>query len=327
MPRRERPGLTLVELLVVIAIIGLLVALLLPAVQSARESARRSSCSNNLRQQGIAIGQHASQNGDRLPPGAPFVNGPNGTFSPPGLFTYLLPGLGQMPLFAQINLTADTSGISTATRFTVVPEYICPSWPHAKTFTPNTAVNQWCNGAITSYQGSNGAGLSGPLAWTAGGNGILPNNGLFRVREANQAAAAITASSLPTAQVRDGLSNTLAVAEFVHGDAAKVDASGGLNGYGYPPGCVRQWADAWTWSGNASYTFKGIQSVPNQVTNRAAPPPLTPYNQLPMGSFHPGGVNALMGDGSVRFVTDMVELSVWQAAATAANREPTSLDN
>lgn len=301
-----------------VAIIGLLIALLMPAVQAARESARRTSCANGLRQQGLAIGQHASQNADRLPPGVPVVRQGSTNTPIPGLFIYMLPHLGQMSLWNQINVSADVVDVSTAIQKSVVPAYICPSWPYDAVFASNTSANQWCDGAVATYQASNGAGLSVPGA-VSSTDGTMPNNGLFRYAIGTDAAAAIAAASLPAARVRDGLSNTLAIAEFVHMDASPVTASGGINGFGVPPGNVRGWSDTCTnsVSGPGSYTFKALQYVPNDFRNRSTPTPVTPFNHLPMGSRHPGGLDVVMGDGSTRFVSEMVAIDVWQAAATA----------
>lgn len=333
MRRPSRAGLTLVELLVVISIIAVLAALLLPAVQSARESARRGACSNNMRQQGLAIGQYTDQNSGRLPPGAPHISGiANG---PPGLLIYLLPGLEQIALFNQFNLSVAHGGTNPpdAVRFTVVSEYVCPSWPHAKSYVLNTGVDQWCNGAISNYQGVNG---SAPQVVTSGTIGVrVPNNGLFRVRAGPSAASAIAASSLPTARVRDGLSNTLAIAEYAHIDASRTNSSGSPNGYGIAPGNVREWSGGWhngygtdavNGDEGLSKMFRGVYVAPNAPINRVAPGPGTDFTRLPFGSFHPGGVNVVMGDGSVRFITDEIALDVWRGAATFAGREPITLD-
>lgn len=248
-------------------------------------------------------------------------------FSLPGLFVYLLPGLEQTALLNSITLTDSQFSIPAATRYTIIPEYVCPSWPHAKTF-PNTGPNPWCDGAIVTYVGCNGAGTGGP----DGGAGNLPNNGLFRGVDGVSAdrVAAINKASLPTARVRDGLSNTLAIAEFV-----QIDSPGPtFNEYAVAPGNVRCWASSiGTISGGgglAAWTIKVMQYVPNQVRNRVAVPPAipsTPFNHLPAGSYHPGGVNALMGDGAVRFVSDMVSLTAWQNAARFADGNLTTLDD
>lgn len=219
----------------------------------------------------------------------------------PGLFIYLLPGLEQMVLFSSIDLTLSqisTTNITQAIKYTVIPEYVFPSWPHAKTFSNlgDTAA-AYCDGAISNYVGSNGATDT---------NDHL-DNGLFFARSSNvaeSAVAAISRSSLPTRRVRDGLSNTLATVEFAHIDSPQLSA----NTYSAAPGNVRRWtmSASGVTGDQTMWSAKAIRYAPNQVVNRALPSPTTSFSTLPPGSFHPGGINALMGDGAVRFVSDMV---------------------
>jgi prepilin-type N-terminal cleavage/methylation domain-containing protein len=199
-PRAAR-GFTLVELLVVIAIIGLLMALLLPAVQGVRESARRTQCGNHLRQMGIAIASHVSGSDSRLPPGNPARTGTTDVYH--GLFSHLLPHLEQVTMWDEMDRNATNPG-GNKHRNTVVATYICPSWPDPNLFTNHPPSAAFMNGAITTYQGCNGATITGrPEVASAFGN--LPNNGLFRYGEGTTAPEAFQAAGLVTSAVRDGL--------------------------------------------------------------------------------------------------------------------------
>ena len=307
-PRAAR-GFTLVELLVVIAIIALLMALLLPAVQGVRESARRTHCGNNLRQMGIAIASHVSQNDNRLPPGAPARTGST-TEVYHGLFSHLLPHLEQVTIWDEMDKSSSNPG-GNKHRNTVVATYICPSWPDPTLFTTHPTSVAFMNGAITTYQGCNGATIPGRSEVACAAFGNLPNNGLVRYGEGASAPEAFQAASLATAAVRDGLSNTLAIAEFVHRDQD-------FGVFKPPPGNVRPWI----LSSNGTkglYVSKVIRYAPNQQLDRTSDGAL--FNHLPFGSFHAGGVMATMGDGSTRFIDDYVDLAVFRAAATANGQE------
>lgn len=291
-----------------IAIIGLLMALLLPAVQGVRESARRTHCGNNLRQMGIAIASHVSQNDNRLPPGAPArTNSTTEVYH--GFFSYLLPFMEQMTIWDEIDRNTTNPG-GNKHRNTVVATYVCPSWPDPTLFTNHPASVAYMNGAISTYQGCNGATIAGRPEVTSG-FGNLPNNGLVRYAEGPTAAEAVQAASLRTAAVRDGLSNTIAIAEFVHRDQD-------FGAFKPPPGNVRPWI----LSSNGTkglYVSKVVRFAPNQQLDRTSDG--TMFNHLPFGSFHAGGIMATMGDGSTRFVDDYVDLAVLRAAATANGQE------
>ena len=305
---RHRTGFTLVELLVVIAIIGLLMALLLPAVQGVRESARRTHCGNSLRQMGIAMASHASQNDNRLPPGNPARTGTTEVYH--GLFSHLLPFLEQMTIWDEMDRNATNPG-GNKHRNTVVATYICPSWPDPALFTNHPASLAYMNGAMTTYQGCNGATIPGRPEVASSGFGNLPNNGLVRYGEGSNATEAFQAAGLALGAVRDGLSNTLAIAEFVHRDQD-------FGVYKPAPGNVRPWILSSN-GGRGLYASKVVRFAPNQQLDRTSDGTL--FNHLPFGSFHAGGIMATMGDGSTRFVDDYVDLAVFRAAATANGQE------
>lgn len=304
-PARNLRGFTLIEMLAVIAIIGVLVALLIPAVQSARESSRRTSCFNNLRQLGLAMQGYASQNADRFPPGAPAQSSTANAYH--GLFSHLLPFLDQMTVWTSLDLSA-AGPVSSPYRYTTIPSYVCPSWTFPTVFSGNTA-NPYANGAITTYQGNNGTKATPNLKEvlsTAYGN--LPNNGLVRFGTGSTSGAAFAASSVPVASVRDGLSNTMAILEFVHRDPDSPT----------PPGNVRPWILSSN-DDKGLYVAKVVGFAPNQPVSRGLDGVL--FNHLPFGSNHPSGLGAMMGDGSVRFIDDFVAISVFTAMATAAQAD------
>jgi len=294
---------------VVIAIIGVLIGLLLPAVQAARESARRASCTNNLKQIGLAMHTYANAQKERLPPGAPQRRNASNAYH--GLFSHLLPFVEQQTLYNSLSLYQPTATDTTA-RYAVISAYVCPSWADPAVF--RDQAQTYMNGAITTYQGSNGAHVSPNPKLVTSNQGDLPNNGLVISGDGVDAKEAFATSSVRFREVVDGLSNTMFVSEFVHRDTVNGVPSAA-------PGNVRPWL----LSNNGQrglYTAKLVDLSPNQVVMRDVGG--VQFNELPFSSFHKGMVLSSFGDASVRAIDDSIAIAVYKALATASGGEASS---
>ncbi len=290
MSKRSARGFTLVELLVVIAIIGILIGLLLPAVQSVRAAARRMQCSNNLKQMGLALHNYMTAHNGYFPPGSAGARGH-------GLFTAMLPYIEQKAVHDDLDLNAVAG--SSPHLYTMIETYACPSYPHTKVVRNHNP--SYMNGALTNYQGVGGTiyDTNQDVAPSAS-FGDMPRNGMFGIADVRRES-----------DVRDGLSNTLAIGEFVH-----RDLQGGT--YATPPGNVRAWilGDNGTYG---TYAFKVVEHGINVKLDRIADG--VKFNHLPMGSYHSGGANFAFGDGSVHFITESVNFENYRAMATCNGNE------
>lgn len=320
MPRRYRElGFTLVELLVVIAIIGILIALLLPAVQAAREAARRSQCTNNLKQIGLALHNYhdSTRKFPTLSGGTigtnPWDNGNNGQLC--GMIA-LLPYLEQGPLWDQIS-SGGTYGTMTYPPFgpaawrtdfppfrEQTPALLCPSDSGSSTRNPSS------DQAYNNYMFSVGDHMNNNAYDT-------PNRGPF----AHQHYGSF-------AEIRDGTSNTIGLAErciylttgAIRGDIAKnvgttiasdptvCRATAGSDGR-YRSGIEthqekvvgKRWADG-------RPAWNGITTVlpPNSASCLAGGDSWQ-WGIFSPSSYHPGGVNCVMMDGSVQFISETID--------------------
>ncbi|MGV3609092.1 MAG: DUF1559 domain-containing protein [Planctomycetaceae bacterium] len=209
----RRKGFTLVELLVVIAIIGVLVALLLPAIQTAREAARRASCSNNLRQVGLAL-QNYHDTFKTFPPSG-FYGRPNSSGTNPQLayhhtwVTAILPFLEQKPLYDSINFnlpaynqTIPVNGVNTPLQSIEVPTMRCPSDAGYKT----GEQSQTWGFSVMNYAASEGYHW-----WPQAGIGPGGRPGLSTYGDYAGLFAPTRTNGLR--DVTDGTSNTIAVCE------------------------------------------------------------------------------------------------------------------
>lgn len=296
----ERRGFTLVELLVVIAIIGVLIALLLPAVQAAREAARRSQCTNNLKQMGLALHNYADTTREYFPISA--------WVKKHGMFVHLLPFMEQETVYDKLDLTK--SPYSDPLRGKVViSTYVCPSYP-GQVVIDSSSVDSWFRGAMRTYDGVGGRltdkdGAAYPVMKVPGNtpctsSGDLPMNGIFGM-----------GFSRRMCDVTDGLSNTLAIGEFVHTDDSRTDRSWASN--------LRDWM----FGGDSSCGNMSVKALVwpiNAKVNRGAPHKVL-YHYLPMGSYHPGGASFLLGDGSVRFLSETIEMETYLSLGSCDGRE------
>jgi len=316
--RRPRSAFTLIELLVVIAIIAVLIALLLPAVQQARESARRSQCINNLKQLGLAF--HNYHGSFRTLP-----IGEQAPKSKPNWRVGVLPFVDQVPLYNTLNFSkqflsacADTSafGFNYGTSGNrvlsklVVPLFVCPTSPLSPT---STEVN--CNydeGQVHDYVGIAGstpdpAGRSGVCSVQTSHGGIFCDNGLlvanrvFRLRD-----------------VTDGTSNTLIVAEQSGRVGTRDVRSGyhsGWSGMQSLPASGRitsaTSSDTPYGSGTTTIRYQINMKDSSQVGTNTAYDGNTVIN-----SYHPGGINILLADGAVRFLSENMNFATLRMLAS-----------
>jgi prepilin-type N-terminal cleavage/methylation domain-containing protein/prepilin-type processing-associated H-X9-DG protein len=268
--RRER-AFTLIELLVVIAIIAILIGLLLPAVQKVREAAARMSCTNNLKQIGLALHNY-HDTALTLPPG--FSN--SGTFTYTGWQLRLLPFLEQQALWNQsvAFLTAhpsDTDDNAYPAAGFQLRMYICPSNTR-----PPTTNSGGVTYGLTSYLGCAGTSSGRPVS----ADGVLYLNSAVKLN-----------------QITDGTSNTIAVGER--------PATGDLYyGWGFSPFGSGS-GDGDTLLGSQDTALAAAMG--DLTTNVGLQPPRAPTNAGEIDgahfwSFHTGGANFLYADGSVHFL-------------------------
>jgi len=335
----ESSGFTLIELLVVIAIISVLISLLLPAVQAAREAARRAQSTNNMKQIGLAIANYESALGC-IVSGYISATGPMPTLGVPGYnpdpqtgdigpgwgwLMLLLPQVEQGPLYNAINVNLPTWVADNNTVVLIqLNVYLCPS---ANNPTPTCAMvdsnlnllpvaNQYF--ARANYQYNVGWNDSGMLATVNYDNTVTGCNGSM-YRNSHIRYAAVT----------DGLSNTVFAGEKTPflADCSWVGIIPGYRHFAY-----NAFASLGTGGLGVNYDYSSaILAAHSGPSLYEVPivihPPNSPLGHTDeMYSLHPGGANVLLGDGSVRFIKQSINLWTWAALCSRSNGEVISAD-
>ena len=323
--RGTQRAFTLVELLVVIAIIGILVALLLPAVQAAREAARRSQCVNNLKQIGIAI-QNYELNKKHLPPGAiwdHFLRGKGSTL------VYLLPFIEQQDIYDQFNFKAFTidgqmlSGSTTPIGSVVISTYVCPSDDHAPTAQVQGDDLAILEKALHNYTTSQGptehpdnSGCSCSIDWnvlaTAPYSYFDKFAGPFTRYGTIEKDISAWRRKVKLKDITDGLTKTIFVGEVRPACSLHVGRGWGTtnNGCGFTTTLIPINFD----SCSESPTIDGCRRPCN-------------YNaELGFKSAHPEGANFSLGDGSIQFISENIDMRTYQYLGGKADEQVAELN-
>ena len=335
--QRWRRGFTLIELLVVIAIIAILIALLLPAVQQAREAARRSTCKNGLKQLGIALHNYH----DVYTVFPALRTGPS-TVATSNQITYswqysLLPYIEQPALFALAKTGPAAPWNDPSVFSTKLPVLLCPS-------DPNASISGGDNPAGCSYRACIGDSLLNNNTLT-NTRGLFANLKCYGFRD-----------------MIDGSSNTLALGEGAIGQnqggtwPQKLGSvAAGLPGLTTPSACQASistgvytgtkgtWAPGGRWGDGYTY-FSSFNTVlpPNSASCASTTNDHNSYTLISPSSYHTGGIQVVLGDGSARFISENINtgnsytvaepatgysgqslFGVWGALGTKSGGEPT----
>ncbi|MEX0703877.1 MAG: DUF1559 domain-containing protein [Planctomycetales bacterium] len=332
--RPPRSGFTLIELLVVITIIAILAAIILPAVQAVREAARQNDCRNNLKQFGIALAAYASNH--RHYPASWNPTAPNADGSIDGWSTQavLLPYLEQRNTFDNIDFTQSynlapnvvtADGNSTRIGALRNPTFVCPSEVRDEA--------RFDGGELRHYPLNYAVNLGTWFVWDpatrTGGPGVFHPD-----------------SKIKADDIRDGLSNTLGMAEvkgwnpYYRNAGLAADpgipsdpaAIAGLGGDFKANSGHTEWIDGRTHQIGFTTTFRPNAKVlateggavydvdwSNMQEGKSATAPT--FAAVTARSYHSGKVNILLMDGGVRSVEDTIELGTWRALSTRAGKE------
>ncbi len=318
----HRRGFTLVELLVVVSISAILMGLLLPAVQAAREAARRAQCANQLGQLALATQNFASAQ-DGFPSELNFAKVPPGptTASRTSMHCQLLGYMEQMALFNSLNFqvpmsfSSDLAAANLTAAIRGVSGFLCPS-------DPNTARTEY---GCQSYRAN--VGLGEFRAVTS------PRGGLVIYESIRTGAFGRVGELLPLAEFTDGMSNTLAFAEKKVGGPSYSPSRDWIDGVNIPGPMT---ADAWVLacsnqttaasarldSGRCWLLCGAIYSTffatvpPNSPTPDCGNVQINGLGVFAARSYHPGGVNAALADGSVRWFSSTTATATWRALGT-----------
>ena len=309
-PPRKSRGFTLIELLVVIAIIGVLIALLLPAVQMAREAARRASCTNNLKQIGLALTNYAD-----VHRAYPFGWDRHGA----AWTAMILPYMDQEPLYLTINFTEtgpansgnwDSGSPNQKACETVIGTFRCPSMSILEHMDYNGIAAR----VPTSYRGNGGstAASDDPSTlvpgYTDAFDGPQNHNGMFD-----------SCSSIRPRDVSDGLSKTFIVCESPTDPDFTKDGQG--MDFWYIGSPQIDPCNCETNVSSTEYTEFVGSTVVGMNVRWLLPDTHGTLMEMSFGSYHPQGANFVMADGSVQFISENINLRVYQSLSTRDGKE------
>ena len=330
--RTVRHGFTIIELLVSMAVIGLLAALILPAVQCSREAARRLNCHNNLHQLGLALHNFEGRNRSFPKEGGPWVK----------LFPSSTGMIGaNYSVLAQLLADLDQAAIHNRFNFSQfnrmpwndeprVAAFLCPSDPVDVKGT-NYRV---CRGVDPEQQAINTdkkrMGLFGTHDIPAPRDVTDGLSNTIAMSERIRSDESLDPFQRPADVAGSGLSSVLASRQVVTPDEMR-DVCGSLSGAGV--GYSGQVGLFWSHAGNLQTQYNHVGPLNSTIGDCAIAPlvstdsPAGSQSYSPEGgqmsarSFHSGGVNCLLADGSGRFVSSSIDLALWRALATIAGSE------
>jgi prepilin-type N-terminal cleavage/methylation domain-containing protein/prepilin-type processing-associated H-X9-DG protein len=298
LPRASRRAFTLIELLVVIAIIAVLIGLLLPAVQKVREAAARLRCSNNLHQIGVACHSYHDANGS-FPKQLP------ASYTSVSWQALVLPYVEQDALGKTIrpNDPAYAAG-QNANRLAGqyrVPVFLCPSYDQERSSSTIDNISGFGNAYTTHYVGNAGPKGTNPTTGAAyginypgNGQGGHASDGVLPLCPTATGSTAIPSqpAGVTLTGITDGTSNTLMVFEVA------------WSGLENAPGSLRSWVRGCNWTSDDTGS-KNVANAMRTVKYNGG----GNYNDISMGSNHPGGCNVTFADGSVRFLRESIDLN------------------